>query len=137
MLYKQKLLHEDPDGRIVGYPYFLNIFHELKLAIHIPKKDQCSYCNQYKDEHPEWVKKHISLKYNVKELHDTLKIEVKEDPSLFLFNFDLEAVLYTPGEVSTLFYKRKFNTFNFTMYDLGTSDGYCYVGPVHCKKRFK
>ena len=29
---------------------------------------------------------------NVKELHDALKIEVKEDPSLFLFSFDLEAV---------------------------------------------
>ena len=92
----------------VGYIYYFNLFQELNIAIHKPKIDQCSYCNRYKDDEPAWHKKHIDQKNEVRALHDKLKEEDKTDSSIFCFNFDLEAVLYTPcGKVSTLFYKRK------------------------------
>ena len=28
---------------------------------------------------------------------------------------------------SSLYYKRRLNTFNFSIYDLGSSDAYCYL----------
>ena len=81
----------------------MQLFHELNLAIHKPKKDQCSYCNKYKDKEPEWYKNHIAAKNELRVLHDNIKKQAKEDSSIFCFNFDLEAVLYTPrGKVSTL-----------------------------------
>ena len=117
----------------VGYIYCFNLFQELNIAIHKPKKDQCSYCNRYKDDEPAWHKKNIDQK---RALHDKLKEEAKTDSSIFCFNFDLEAVLYTPcGKVSTLFYKRKLSTYNFTMYDLSNGDGYCYMWDQIIAKR--
>ena len=42
--------------------------------------------------------------------------------------FDLEEVFLTPHSFeSCLFYKRRLNTFNFTVYNFGTRDGYCFV----------
>jgi len=44
--------------------------------------------------------------------------------------FDLEKVLNCPhGEVSSFYYHRKLSVYNFTVYDLGTGDGSCYVWP--------
>ena len=42
--------------------------------------------------------------------------------------FDLEEVLISPHSFeSCLYYKRRLSTFNFTVYDLGTRDGHCFV----------
>ena len=42
--------------------------------------------------------------------------------------FDLEEVLLTPHSFeSCIFYKIRLNTFNFTVYNFGTRDGYCFV----------
>ena len=44
--------------------------------------------------------------------------------------FDLEKVLSCPhGEVSSFYYHRKLSVYNFTVYDLGTGDGNCYIWP--------
>jgi len=44
--------------------------------------------------------------------------------------FDLEKVLNCPyGEVSRFYYHRKLSVYNFTVYNLGTGDGSCYVWP--------
>ena len=134
-LYKQQLFKENnPDITVVGYIYYFNLFHKLNFAIHKPKKDQCSYCVKYK-ENAEWVEKHKLLQNGVKELHVNLKRKAQQDSSLFCFNFDLEAILYTLfGNVSTLS-KCKFNTYNFTIYDLATCDGYCYMWNQTLAKR--
>ena len=45
-----------------------------------------------------------------------------------MFCFDLKEVLLTPkGFESSLYYKRRLNTYNLSIYDIGTSNGYCYV----------
>lgn len=42
--------------------------------------------------------------------------------------FDLEKVLTTPqGETSTFYNKRKLSTYNFTIYDIGKKEGFCYM----------
>lgn len=42
--------------------------------------------------------------------------------------FDLEQVLLTPHSFeSSLYYKRRLSTYNFTIYDMGTTEGYCFV----------
>lgn len=42
--------------------------------------------------------------------------------------FDLEKVLPTPQcEVSSFYYKRKLATYNFTIYDVGKKEGYCFM----------
>ena len=52
-------------------------------------------------------------------------------------NFDLEAVIYLPKSNRTeIFYKRRLSCYNFTIYDLGTGDGYCYFSHegVTCRR---
>lgn len=40
----------------------------------------------------------------------------------------MEKVLQTPqSEVSSFYYKRKFATYNFTIYDIGKKEGYCFM----------
>ena len=61
-------------------------------------------------------------------LKDTYKCKGKENENVLVFNFDLEAVLYTPcDKVSTIFYLRKLCTYNCTMFDLVSRLGYCYM----------
>ena len=61
-------------------------------------------------------------------MKETYKTRGKEDAGLLVFNFDLEAVLYTPcDKVSTIFYMRKLCTYNSTMFNLVTRTGQCYI----------
>lgn len=42
--------------------------------------------------------------------------------------YDLQKVLPVPkAEVSQLYYKRKLAVYNFTVYDMGNKQGYCYM----------
>ncbi|KAL4148290.1 hypothetical protein QTP88_002566 [Uroleucon formosanum] len=42
--------------------------------------------------------------------------------------FDLQKVLTSPrSEVSSFYYKRKYATYNFTIFDIGKKQGYCYM----------
>jgi hypothetical protein len=50
--------------------------------------------------------------------------------------FDLKQILLTPHNFeSSLYYKRRLSTFNFTVYDLGTKNGYCYTWNETVAKR--
>lgn len=49
--------------------------------------------------------------------------------------FNLEAVIPIPkGQISAVCYKRKLNTFNFTIFDATTKQGHCYVWHEGCAK---
>ena len=48
----------------------------------------------------------------------------EKDTEFIAVGFDLEDVLLTPHSFeSALYYRRRLNTFNFTMYDLGPQMG--------------
>jgi len=47
---------------------------------------------------------------------------------LCVASFDLQKVLTAPrGESSSFYYKRKFATYNLTVYDIGKKSGYCFM----------
>ena len=71
---------------------------------------------------------HISNNKMVMYLKLPYKTRVKEDSGLVVFNFDLEAVLYTPcDKVSATYYMRKLCTYNSTASNLVTKTGQCYI----------
>jgi hypothetical protein len=69
-------------------------------------------------------------------LKDTDKEMALNDKSLCAACFDLQKVLITPqSEVSTFYYKTKFATYKFTVYDMRCHEGYCYVWNEEIAKR--
>ena len=108
---------------------------EMKLKFHVPKKDLCGICESYNngsDEEKEQLQpmydKHIQEKQKAREIKDNLKITALSKSSTFQSAvFDLQQVIYLPkSERGELFYKRRLSCYNFTVYELGTKEGYCF-----------
>lgn len=56
------------------------------------------------------------------------KVRSEKDKEFCVAVFDFEKVLITPqGDVSSFYYKRKFATYNFTIFDIGKKHGYFFV----------
>lgn len=133
-LYLQKC-EKDNSAKPVGYDSYRNIFSSLNYAIHKPKKDQCKICVKFKRSSAEVqvaekkkYDQHIMDNKTVMKLKIEYKNKGKENEDLLIFNFDLEAVLYTPcDKVSTIFYKRKLCTYNCTTFNLVTKSGDCFI----------
>lgn len=74
----------------------------FNLAFHLPKKDRA--------------------------LKNADKADGSTNEKLVVATFDFQKVLQTPhGEVSTFYYKRKLNAFNFTVYDVNKKAAVCYM----------
>ncbi|CAH2005861.1 unnamed protein product [Acanthoscelides obtectus] len=99
---------------------------KFNIAFFKPKKDQCQLCTAYKDADndiklnmQEQYDQHLANKGAVRNLKDVDKELATNDKSLCVACFDLQKVLVTPpSEVSTLHYKTKIATYNFTVYDI-------------------
>ena len=71
---------------------------------------------------------HIFNKTKVREQKDTDKQLAKQNNTLTVACFDLQEVLLTPkGFASSFYYKRRLNNYNFTIYNLGNSDGRSFL----------
>lgn len=61
----------------------------------------------------------------------TMKFETdqkKNDDSFLCASFDLQKVRNTPcGKSMLLYYSREISVYNFTVYESGTKDGFCYI----------
>ena len=122
---------------LVSESYYRLVFNmEYNLAFHRPMKDQCDLCksfqnscNDEKSKLQEKYDRHISNKLLSRASKDSDKLKAKAADTDFVADcFDLEEVLLIPHSFeSVLYYKRRLNTFNFTLYNIGTKDGYCYV----------
>ena len=108
---------------------------EFNLAFRSPIKDKCDFCvssanasAEEKEKLTEIYENHIKKKELARQHKEHDKSQVKNtDSETVVCCFDLEEVLLTPHSFeSFLFYKRRLNYFNFTIYDMGTSDGHCY-----------
>ena len=108
---------------------------EFNPGFHTPLKDQCDFCNSFANA-PDAEKEKISEKHQndlknknlVQKSKELDKNEASKKADTAVCCFDLEEVLLTPHSFeSCLYYKRRLNTFNFTVYDLGTRDGHCFV----------
>jgi len=116
------------------YKQTFNAF-DPQLSFFLPKKDQCFHCNannnaidktdieNYWVQHKERVKVAIQMKSD-----DKKKSALDNGKSFRTISFDLQAILSLPfsGE-NQLYYKRKLNVYNFTIFDSYKNEGYCYV----------
>ena len=126
----------DQNAPSVSHYIYNQIFNtEFNLAFHTPLKDQCDLCISFANA-SEAEKEKLSEKYdshmknkNLVQEHKTFdKAKALQNDDTAVCCFDLEEVLLTPHSFeSCLYFKRRLNTFNFTIYDFGTRDGYCFV----------
>lgn len=59
---------------------------------------------------------------------DMSKALESDNNSFRAFTFDLQAVLYSScSTVSSLYYSRKFASYNFTLLDQSSKKGFCYI----------
>jgi len=114
---------------------YTDVFNEFNISFFKPKNDLCDVCEKYKIADPK-EKEEQQIQYDEhlfnKEVVRRIKNDDKErasiEPGFCVAVFDLEKVLTTPqGETSTFYYKRKFATYNFTIYDIGKKEGFCYI----------
>ena len=120
----------------VSHYIYNEIFNtEFNLAFHTPLKDQCDFCvsfanacDEEKEKLSDKYENHMKNKDLVQKHKEADKNEASSNADTVVCCFDLEEVLLTPHSFeSCLYFKRRLNTFNFTVYDLNTHDGYCYV----------
>ena len=123
---------------------YSNVFHCCNLAFQMPKKDRCDFCESFEnlpnaeEEQIKAYEDHIRRKDVARhQWKDTTKQLAKEQPSeISAACFDLQQVLNCPhGQASDFFYKRKLGVYNLSVYDLATSEAYCYMWPQHLSKR--
>lgn len=106
----------------------------FNLAFHLPKKDRCDICHVFdNNEFPNEEEKqrfieHKEHKKKARALKNADKADGSTNEKLVVATFDFQKVLQTPhGEVSTFYYKRKLNAFNFTVYDVNKKAAVCYM----------
>ena len=110
---------------------------DFNFGFHVPKKDQCRVCNEYKlDESNTTYVEHLHRKEQARQLKSSDKEHANNDPSHCTATFDSHKVLCCPsGKVGTIYYKRKLATYNLTVFELNTKYGYCYMWDETVVKR--
>ena len=72
----------------------------------------------------------------VREVKDRCKSSSEDNPDVVTATFNLQQVIYLPkSERSEIFYKRRLACYNFTVYDIGSREGYCYLSHEGVTKR--
>nr|CAI5852332.1 unnamed protein product [Callosobruchus analis] len=108
---------------------FLNNYN---LGFHRPKKDQCRICVAFtkKDVKTEEYEQHINKKDIARNEKRKDKQQAGESEGRIVsINFDLQQVLITPSDPTNnqLFYKTRLSTYNFTVYNVVSKEGTCYM----------
>lgn len=138
MCYTKYMEDEALSNSTVSNWVFRQIFKkEFNIGFHLPKKDKCTKCEniKYLDEdekqkikNTEEFKMHMKDKEMSKSLFLRDQGESKKGSKLLCASFDLQKVLNTPfGKNITLFYSRKYAYYNFSVYENGTKNGYCFL----------
>lgn len=117
---------------------------KFNIGFFSPKKDQCALCATYANSSQEEklvMQKEVDIHNKEKNLSREEKkydIDLSRTPNsdTIVVCFDIEAVIQLPrGQVSTFYYKRKLNAFNFTIFDVTSKQGYCFIWHEACAKR--
>ena len=107
----------------------------MNLKFHHPKKDTCGLRETYissddkkKEELQQDFDKHILEKERVRLIKATAKEKASSTTKYVAAVFDLQSVIYLPqSQRSELFYKRRLACYNFTIFDLASKEGYCFL----------
>lgn len=114
--------------RAVGIKRFTDVFHEGKYSVFIPRKDQCDVCVSFK--HGNITKAEYDAHVNKKDEARQEKSHDKDSANNHksVWTMDLQAMLLCPKtQASCLYYKTKLQVHNFTLFDLESKEGYCYL----------
>jgi hypothetical protein len=119
------------DQEVKEKPYkflrFSKLMDELMIKIFKPRKDQCDECVAHKNG---------NVSDEVWDVHRRKKDEArkskendKENSELqHVYTMDLEAVMVCPRmQASSLYFRMKLVVHNFTLYNVKTKDGHCFM----------
>lgn len=133
-----KAKNEKPASQVTYY----RVFKSMGLKFFSLKKDACGICLRKMKENPQdesfvaTYQKHINEKLQVRQVKEEMKEMAKQDPKLCAAVFDLQQVIYTPkSNHSSIFYKRRLANYNFTIYDLHSGEGRCFLWHEGVAKR--
>lgn len=121
---------------------YKTVFYGLNIKFFKPKKDLCDLCATanpaFREEENEemqairlaakgkWTD-HIAQKDYVRKLKKQDKESAIHNKERATAVFDLMQVVYLPiSDQSSVFYKRRLSCYCFTVFDLGTNQGYCF-----------
>ena len=130
---------------VTSHKYYQIFNYEFNLGFFRPKKDQCERCTAFKNtKNPSMAdieshEKHLSNKQRARQIKDeakTLSCQGNQSDSPYTPNcagaFDFEQILNCPhGKSSIFYYKRRLGVFNFTIYDYGNKEVFCYMWPEY------
>lgn len=130
-------------SNLPSFSTYKRVFKNKGLSFHSPKKDQCSLCVAFweggeaeKEKLKDRFDEHIAEKTKVREKKEECKQLAKDNQSILCGVFDLQQVIYVPiSNDSSIYYKRRLSTFNFTFYDVATKDCFCFVWHEAVSKR--
>ena len=116
---------------------YTKIFNEeFNIAFAQPKKDLCSFCEEFnkatgekKAQLQEAYNNHMTNKNLVREKKEKDKQVAKNDPETYrVAVFDLQQVLPCPlGEASMLFYNRQLSVYNLTVFEMCLNIGHNFM----------
>ena len=107
----------------------------FNIGFHKPLKDQCDLCTQYENlseverlKMKETYDRHMTNKDLARDSKEQDKTLAQVSATHETACFDLQQVLTLPhGKSSSLYFTRRLNNFNLTVYSLGTRKGYSYL----------
>lgn len=143
-LYTEFYDDENIIGQLATHRQYRDIFNtEFNISFFRPKKDQCDVCSVFnladetrKVDLREHYERHLANKIVARNMKNSDKELALTDKTICVACFDLQKVLATPqSNVSDFYYKSKYATYNFTIFDIGNNDGFCYVWHEQIAKR--
>jgi hypothetical protein len=108
---------------------------QFNISFHKPLKDICDFCTEYKNKSDneklevlQAFKRHLHNKDLARKSKENDKMFAKSSATHCTACFDLQQVVTLPkANQSCLYYSRKLNNYNLTVYSLGTGDAHCYL----------
>ncbi|CAG2211934.1 unnamed protein product [Mytilus edulis] len=137
-LYLDYYKESTPQNQLVSLTIYRKTFNEeYNFSFHVPKKDQCNICVTYdrgiadasiSENEKKKYYEHQQMKMRAREEKKKDKDKSKTTNDTFVATFDLQAVLQTPCSlVSQIYYMRKLNCYNLSIYNLGTKNATSYL----------
>lgn len=122
----------------VNEPVYRRIFNEeYNISFHVPKKDQCNFCNKHDsakadgtldDKSKEEYKMHQQRKVVAREQKFKDSNIARQNNKGHTCTFDLQSVLYTPCSlVNVMYYMKKLCCYNLSIYSAGNKSAVCYL----------
>lgn len=104
--------------------------------------DTCDTCYVYDinlektEKHEEEQAKHLKNKELTRKIKDEDRKHADSDTSVVVSCFDLQKVIPIPqSDKSSFYYKCKLSLYNFTIFDVNSKDGFCYIWTEQIAKR--